>query len=296
MTRRDLPPTLLSGEPFLVSDAIALGVPYKVLRGSRFRRVCRDVYVASAAPDTERLRLETVRLVLPKGAVVSGTSAAWLLGVDILRKDDLLEVTLPRGVTIGTRRMLRPLQADLPPEDVVFRRGLPVTRPLRTAFDLARRPDRVEAVVAVDAFWRKGTVRPERLAEYAAAHVGWRGVRRIPGILGLADRGAESAMESRLRMLLTLCAGLPMPETQIRVPRADGSTAARLDMGYRDRRLGIEFDGQIHGEARVRIRDHRRHNELQALQWTTLRYSGEDYYLRPGTIIAEVLTEYRRRS
>ncbi|MDX6253996.1 MAG: hypothetical protein QOJ11_330 [Frankiales bacterium] len=294
MTRYALPTDLLSGEPFLVTEAVLRGVSYRVLRGSRFRRMFRDVYVAADAPDTERLRLAAVRLILPEGAVVSGRSAAWLLGVDIARKDDLLEVTLPRGMTVGTRNVLRPLQADVPAEDIVVRRGVQLTGPMRTAFDLARRPDRVEAVVAVDAFWHNGTVSPDRLLVYAAAHPGWRGVRRIPGILDLADRGAASPMESRLRLLLVLEAGLPKPETQIRVVRVDGSTAARLDMGYRHRLMGVEYDGQIHAEARVRVRDYRRHNELQTLGWLNLRYSGDDYYHRPEVIIAEVTREYRR--
>jgi hypothetical protein len=295
MTRYALPTDLLSGEPFLVTEAVRRGVSYKVLRGTRFRRMFRDLYVAADAPDSERLRLAAVRLILPEGAVVSGRSAAWLLGVDIARKDDLLEVTLPRGMTAGTRSVLRPLQAEIPAGDIVVRRGVQLTGPMRTAFDLARRPDRVEAVVAIDAFWHKGTVSPPRLLAYAAAHPGWRGVRRIPGILDLADPGAGSPMESRLRLLLVLDAGLPRPETQIRVVRDDGSTAARLDLGYRPRQLGVEYDGQIHAEGRVRVRDYRRHNELQTLGWLNLRYSGDDYYNHPEVIIREVTEEYHRR-
>ncbi len=290
-----VPATLLSGQPFLVADAVAMGVSYKQLRGGRFRRVCRDVYVAADVLDSERLRLAAIRLVLPTDAVLSGLSAAWLLGLDIGRTDDLFEVTVPRGLTVGSRGLLRVRQAELPPEDIVVRAGVPVTRPLRTAFDLARRPDPVEAVVAVDAFWHKGLITPDRLLDYAAGHPGWRGVRSVPAVVALADRWVESPMESRLRMLLTLTAGLPGLETQIRVYRTDGSTAARIDMGWRALRLGVEFDGQIHGEARVRVRDHRRHNELQGLQWHTLRYTGDDYYLRPEVIIDEVTTEYAKR-
>jgi hypothetical protein len=198
-------------------------------------------------------------------------------------------------MTAGTRSVLRPLQAEIPAEDIVVRRGVSVTTPMRTAFDLARRSDRVEAVVAVDAFWHKGTVNPARLLEYADRHPGWRGVRRIPSIVDLADRGVDSPMESRLRLLLVLDAGLHKPEPQIRVVRDDGSTAARLDMGYRPRLLGVEYNGQIHGEARVRVRDYRRHNELQTLGWLNLTYSGDDYYLRPEVIIREVTEEYHRR-
>jgi very-short-patch-repair endonuclease len=296
MTRRDLPSLLLSGEPFLVGTAANLGVPYEVLRGGRFRQVCREVYVAADAVDTQRLRLSAVQLVVPASAVVTGRSAAWLLGVDIALLDDLIEVTLPRGMTLRGRGVLRPLQAEITAEDIVVRRGVQVTSPLRTAFDLARRPDRVEAVVAIDALWHTGKISPERLLEYAARHPGWRGVRRIQGILELADRKPDSPMESRLRMLLKLEAGLPMPETQIRVVRADGSTAARIDMGYRDRTLGVEYDGQIHGEARVRVRDHRRHNELQGLDWLTLRCTGDDYYHRPEVIIREVTEEFHKRA
>lgn len=295
MTRRNLPATLLNGQPFLVSDALKLGVPYEILRGERFRRICREVYVAADAPDSQRLRLSAVQLVVPAEAVVTGRSAAWLLGVDIALLDDLIEVTLPRGMTLRSRGVLRPLQAEITDADIVVRRGVKVTSPLRTAFDLARRPDRVEAVVAIDAFWHKGKISPERLLEYADQHPGWRGVRRIAGILELADPKVDSPMESRMRMLLIFDAGLPKPETQIKVVRADGSTAARIDMGYRDRTLGVEFDGQIHGEARVRVRDHRRHNELLGLDWLTLRYSGEDYYNRPEVIIREVTEEYHKR-
>ena len=208
---REVPDALLTGEPFLVSAARAMGVPYKQLRGERFRQVCREIYVAADAPDCERLRLASLRLVLPPEAVVTGLSAAWLLGLDIGRPDDLLEVTLPRGATIGHRGLLRVLQAQIPPEDIVIRGGVPVTRPLRTAFDLARRPDRVEAVVAVDAFWHEGLITPTRLLDYAEDHPGWRGVRRIRGIVDLADRGAASPMESRMRMLLIFQAGLPAP-------------------------------------------------------------------------------------
>jgi hypothetical protein len=295
MTRDALPTDLLNGEPFLVTAAVLRGVSYKILRGGRFRRMFRDVYVAADAPDTERLRLAAVRLILPEDAVVSGRSAAWLLGVDIARQDDLLEITLPRGMTLGNRTVLRPLQAEILEADIVVRRGVQVTSPLRTAFDLARRSDRVEAVVAIDAFWRKGKISPERLLEYANQHPGWRGVRRIPGILALADPKVDSPMESRMRMLLVLQAGLPKPETQIKVVRVDGSTAARIDMGYRNRTLGVEFDGQIHAEGRVRVRDYRRHNELVTLGWLNLRYSGDDYYHRPEVIIREVREAYHSR-
>ena len=66
-------------------------------------------------------------------------------------------------------------------------------------------------------------------------------------------------------------------------------------MGYRDRQLGVEYDGQIHAEGRVRVRDYRRHNELQGLGWLNLRYSGDDYYHHPEIIVAEVTAEYHKR-
>src|SRR6266566_3053635 len=75
-------------------------------------------------------------------------------------------------------------RSALPAADRCRRGGLPVTTPTRTAFDLARRLDLVEAVVAVDAvdavdalLYRR-VVTSSALAGYVPGHEGWRASAR----------------------------------------------------------------------------------------------------------------------
>jgi hypothetical protein len=77
---------------------------------------------------------------------------------------------------------------------------LPVTTPLRTCLDLARRLSLVEAVVALDRALRRTLVRLLELHEYV-------GRSSLPGlpqarrVIQLVEAAAESPMESRLRSL-----------------------------------------------------------------------------------------------
>ncbi|MDX6255274.1 MAG: hypothetical protein QOJ11_1608 [Frankiales bacterium] len=287
------PAELLNGQPFLVSSARSLGVSPGVLRGPLFRAVCHGVHVAADTPDGTGLRLAAARLILPSSAAFSGNTAAWLHGIDIARDEDApLEVTFAPGTAALGRGLFTPRQATLAAADVVSRRGVPVTSPVRTAYDLARRFDVVEAVVAVDAFWHRGLVKPDQLLDYAATHGVLRGVRQIPYVVGLADVGAGSPMESRLRMLMVLDVGLPKPQTQIKVCTSDGQVIARLDMGYRGLQMGVEYDGEVHAQPAVRAKDLRRHNALLARQWHNLRYSADAYYNRRDDVISEIKDTY----
>lgn len=287
------PAELLTGRPFLVSSARRLGVSPDVLRGPLFRTVCRGVRVAAGTPDGTGLRLAAAQLILPPSAAFSGNAAAWLHGLDVARDDDVpLEVTFAPGATVLGRGLFTPRQATLDAADVVRRRGIPVTSPQRTAYDLARRLEVVEAVVAVDAFWHQGLIKPDQLLEYAASHGGLRGVRQIPLVVSLADVGAGSPMESRLRMLMVLDIGLPKPQTQIRVVTIDGRVIARLDMGFTDLQMSVEYDGEVHAQPAVRAKDLRRHNALLAQQWHNLRYSAEAYYTRRDDVINEIRDTY----
>lgn len=60
-------------------------------------------------------------------------------------------------------------------------------------------------------------------------------------VLQSVDPGAESFPETRTRLLLTR-AGLPRPETQIRIHHR-GRVIARIDMGWRAWQVGVEYDG-----------------------------------------------------
>ncbi|MDX6203194.1 MAG: hypothetical protein QOJ83_2694 [Frankiales bacterium] len=282
-------PDLLTGAPFTVAEALEHGVSRRRLLSSPlFRPVCRGIHVAADVPDSAELRLAAVSLLVPRGVVLSGTTAAWVHGVDVRRHPaELIEVTATRGVRPMARGVLVARRANLAADDVLDLGAVLVTTVARTAFDLARR-DLAEGVVALDALWRKGLITPEELVEYALGKRHLRGLRQVPRVVELADRGAQSPMESRLRMVLVLDAGLPRPETQLEVPDGFGGVLATLDMGYRSYEVGVEFDGAVHDEQRNRVRDLRRHNRLRGARWNVLRYSRDDVRVRRHVIKREV--------
>jgi hypothetical protein len=82
------------------------------------------------------------------------------------------------------------------------------------------------------------------VAAVAAARAGWPGLAQLRNVLALADPGAGSPMESRLRLVL-VSGGLPRPVTQFEV-RSGGVFIARLDLAYPERRLGVEYEGDHH--------------------------------------------------
>lgn len=166
-------------------------------------------------------------------------------------------------------------------------RGAPVTSPLRTAFDLARLEDPVEAVVCLDAFLHAKLVSEPELRSYISAHPRWRGVRRAVVALDHADAASESPMESRLRMIL-VNGGLPRPLVNQPVYDDNGIFLARPDL--RIEHVIIEFDGRIHLEHAVFVRDLARQNLLIEAGYALRRYTGPVIYRQPGLIVAQVRT------
>jgi hypothetical protein len=85
--------------------------------------------------------------------------------------------------------------------------------------------------------------------------------------------------------------GFPVPETQI--PVCDGGDPfAFLDMGWRDLRLGVEYDGDQHRTDRPQyVKDMRRLRRINACGWEVVRVINED---RPAEILGRVYESYIR--
>lgn len=178
---------------------------------------------------------------MPVESAVSGLWAAWPWGVDLLPANSRdVEITLPRGRTLRRGMGIQARRASLSPADVVVLDGLAVTSEVRTAFDLARRGLRVDAVIALDAMLHARLLSRAGLRRYIETHRGWRGVRIATAHLDLAVDRAESPMETRLRPVL-LDGGLPHPEVNESVFDEQGRFLARPDL--RIGRVIIEFDG-----------------------------------------------------
>jgi hypothetical protein len=276
-------------EPFLGSAAMASGRLTRHQLRTRFRRLYRDVYLRTDVDVTAAGRARAAWLSLGEGAILAGVSAAALHGTKWLDAEQPAEVI---GVDRRRRTGIVVRSYELSAAEVVRVRGIPVTTPARTAFDLGRTRPAATATPLLDALLHatRGTVAD--VLAIADARPGARGVRRLRSVLDMVDGGAESPRETRLRLLL-VTAGLPRPETQIEFRDRRGRVRVRVDMGWREWKVAVEYDGVQHWtDPRQRSWDIERIALLEASGWTVIRVSAE-MLARPDSIVYRVAAKLR---
>ena len=102
----------------------------------------------------------------------------------------------------------------------------------------------------------------------------------------LSDPGAESPQETRTRLVLT-DAGLRPKRTQIEVFDRFGEFVHRIDMGWDDWLVGVEYDGAQHWtDPAIRSRDIDTQAQLEAMGWRIIRVSADMVRYPPNTIVA----------
>jgi hypothetical protein len=300
MPRRQVIPDSLKLGPITIAEAEVAGMSRHQLRGPNWRRLgdgaarivwagLRGDQLVSRSPQWSA-QLPAL-IDVPAGVVYSHRTAAALFGLDI-GPVPALEVTAPAGKHVWPRPHLHVRHARLDADDVVTRRGTPLTSPVRTAFDLARSLERAPALAAVDAMLHRKIASLTGLRRYASDRRGWRGVSQARELIDLAEPDAESPKESILRLIL-IDGGLPRPRANVTLRTGRGEFIARPDLLYDDGRLVIEYDGDNHRD-RLAQDDHRQ-NRLQRAGYGILRYTRVDLDQRPGEIVTEVGEELKRR-
>jgi very-short-patch-repair endonuclease len=253
------------------------------------RRLYPDIFVpAELDVDLELLSRAAALLVEPDG-VVSGYSAAELHDASCAPPHAPAEVTV--------RRYRRPVpqllvhRDSLDPQEVTIAGGLTVATRTRAAYDLVRRLPLTEGVVALDALAHKHLFRPDDIRAIRSRHLGATGSGRIEPALALMDCRADSPMESRIRVALTL-GGIP---PHIQHPVRVGGRNFLLDMAYPEAMLAVEFDGEHHRDAAQARRDLEREAALTAAGWKIIRFSAWLVMNRPDSLVAETRGELARR-
>jgi len=250
-------------EAFRGSRAVAAGLTtWGRLRGPRFRRLFPDVYcpVGDEPPDLRLRSLGAYRLVEGRG-VLSGYSAAVLLDADCAPHPDV-----PAEVTVagGGQRVhpgLAVRRDRVAPGETTCIGDVRCTTALRTAHDLGRQEDLVEAVVAVDRLANRHRFPPDLLLHFTAHYRGGPGTARLCRTLAHVNPYAGSPMESRLRMII-LQAGLPRPCVQWVVQDVGARTAVWLDLAWPEHRVGVEYEGGGHTLPVEVLRDAGRYTRL----------------------------------
>ncbi len=274
-------------EVFLGREALGDGLSRHDLR-RWYRPMFRGVYIPKNALPLLADRALGAWLTTDRTGVIGGVAASALHGAQWVRDDEPIEVL------VGERRRQSGLvvRMDRVADDEVMEvDGLLVTTPARTAFDLGRHQRRTAALARLDALMSAEPFRSEDVAVIMGRYGPVRGVRQLRELLPLVDAGAESPKESWLR-LVVIDDGLPAPETQIPVFE-DGIPIAYLDMGWRDIKLALEYDGDQHrSDRRQYVKDMRRIPMLERLGWEVIRVIAED---RPAEVLSRIREAFARR-
>jgi len=277
-------PDQLCHAPFRGSAAVASGLlTARQLRGSTWRRLFPDVYVHRGLPVTHELRATAAGGLLLPGDVVTGVSAAVLWGVPLAGVDDDVEITRWPGSHPVRVPGLRVRRADLDDRTVRWHRGVHVTTPERTAVRVAGALPQRDAVAAVDQLVLAGADLAE--IRWLAGTTDGPGSRRAREAVSLADGLAQSPQETRLRLAIGR-SRLPTPVAQYEV-RTGGRFVARVDFGWPDHRVAVEYDGLWHAEPGQFARDRQRLNRLTAAGWRVLFVTAADLR-EPGRLITRI--------
>lgn len=276
--------------PFLGSEARAAGLVTRRTLRSRHRLIYQNVYLPVGVQLTAQTRAVAAWLWARRDATVAGLSAAALYGtkwIDPALPAELIRPSpgSPDGIVIHRDR--------LEPGEVCTLRGIPVTTPARTAYDIGRRQTLTRAVVRLDALANATGLTADAVTAVIDRHRGARGLVRLRRAVGLMDGGAASPPETRTRLLL-LAAGFPRPRTQVVVCDPFGYFIGRIDIGWPEYRVGVEYDGAWHwADAAAHAQTIDRVADLEEQGWIIIRISRDILRYRPGVFLARVRNALR---
>jgi hypothetical protein len=276
--------------PFIGSEALAAGVVNRYQLATRYDAVYRDVYVPRGQVLTAADRAVAAWLWSKRRATAAGLSAAALHGT--LWLDTKLPAELNQSHRHKTSGIV--LHSDrLADDEVCIANGVPATTPVRTAYDLGRRRGLTTAVIRLDALMQATNLKQTDVAALAERHRGARGIVQLRDAIDLSDGGAESPQETRTRLILTH-AGLRPERTQIEVFDRFGEFVRRIDMGWDDFLVGVEYDGAQHWtDPAIRTHDIDTQVRLAALGWRIIHVSGDMLENRSSIIVARTRAALR---
>lgn len=269
----------------VASEALASGRVTRRELNRSYTKLFRNVYARNGVELTARDRALAAWLWSGRSATLAGCSAAAALGSRWLDASEPAELIrsnrrAPSGICVYSD--------DLSSRDVCLVGEMSVTTPARTAFDIARRRPLLVAVPRIDALLRVSGCNVLDAEAVMRRNPGLRGVRKAAKALDLADAGAESPPESLTRILV-MAAAMPRPVTQIIVRDGDGYPVYRLDMGWPQYKVAIEYDGAQHWtDPAQRARDIERLEFLAAQDWTIIRVSWMQLRDQPTIVVNRI--------
>jgi hypothetical protein len=270
------------GEIFLGGEALAAGRVTRHQLQRWYTTVYRGVYVPKGAEVSLRDRTIGAWLASGRRGVVAGVAASALHHVSWVDPNEPIELL---GVKCRPQPGLVPRLERVADDEVAHASGLPVTTRVRTAYDVGRHQNRLQALARLDALMWTQRFSIDEVRELADRYPRARGIRQLRELLPMVDGGAASPRESHIRLWL-IDAGMPTPQTQIPVFDGRSCAAAFLDMGWEDLKVVVEYDGDHHRKDRRQyVKDIRRIRMLEEMGWIIIRVIAEE---RPAQWLARV--------
>ncbi|MDQ0770735.1 hypothetical protein QF031_003484 [Pseudarthrobacter defluvii] len=283
-TARPLP-EVLEGRPFTAAEAARAGVSAKRLRHRSLSRLGKGI--RADGPTAEVPLAARVRpfIEVNELCAASHVTAAELHALPQRRRDDAFDayhLIRPEGAAHLDRPHVIVHRMKLYEDEVAMMGGIPVTTPERTWLDMAELLSIDEIVAMGDACVRVPRLEFEGrsmplcsmwdLQRTIDRHRGKRGLRKAKEALELIRVGSDSAQETMLRLAIVR-AGLPEPELNVPIITEDGVRHHEPELSYRKYKIGIEYEGEHHGEDSQIARDITRSERYAALGWTEVRIS-----------------------
>jgi hypothetical protein len=283
-------PSLDVRRPFTRADAVAAGIDPRLLRGKRFRKIFKGVYISAEVPPSPLHRVEAAVLVHPPGAFASHVSAARVYDVPVPHfADEHVSVLFEND-----RRRRPGIKSHVAPRTTAVGtyRGVRVSMPVPMFIQLASMLSLVDLVVVGDALVRRRAFTPDELVRACS--------RSRESHAAAALRAAElvraevdSPMETRLRLLIVL-AGLPEPEVNVKMLDAHGRVVRRLDLAYRHLKVVVEYDGRQHAEdPRQYDSDILRREGLDRAGWRMVVVTAKGIFQTPEQTLTRVRAALR---
>ena len=233
-------PAELRCRPFTRTQANALGLSDQTLRGTRFKRLVRGVYVCADLAMTFEHYLEAGLLALGDGPRATHVTGLRCYGVSV---GPMFPLRFASDQSSRCRcdwiRVIRRMR--------VAASAGPALSPEQCWVDACLDLDLVDAVIAADWLIHNDATTLARLTRFVEATDNWEGVRNARVALPYVRENVRSPRETVTRLLLVL-AGLPEPD------------GCNLDIYDGDRFIGCgdlvwllyllvtEYDGRQHAE------------------------------------------------
>ena len=245
------------------------------------RRIHRGVYLVGPL-ETEHSRAMAATLAAGPGALLSHYPAAVLWGLRPPRQGPI-DVTVP-GRKVRGREGIRVHRGEIHPADATRRHGIPVTSAARAILDLAATAPTKDVDLALSEAHAQRRVSTHSLNEQFSRYPHHPGKAALSEAMRPEPKLTRSKAE-RLMLKLIREAGLPTPETNVRI------AGWEVDVLWREQRLVVEIDSyRFHSSRQSFERDRRKETALVAVGLRVARVTWRQLVDESLTVVARLAT------